>query len=129
MDFSEELRDLVYKVVDDGKITKKEREVLHKRAEKEGIDIDEFDIYIDQLAKDCQLSFFYKYPFIEKLIKNPFFWFAIIALIGVIWDNISNSGIGLALIAGAIVSTLLYFMYLENKNKDNKDNKEEEEID
>jgi len=117
MNISEELKELVYTVVEDGKITKKEREVLHKRAEKEGIDIDEFDIYIDQLVKDYQESFLDKYPFIEKLIKNPFFWFAIIALIGVIWHNINNdSGIPIALIAGAIISTILYFAYL-NKDK------------
>ena len=45
--YSEQLEALIKSIIADGKITDKERAVLHKRAEAEGIDADEIDVYID----------------------------------------------------------------------------------
>lgn len=45
--YSEELESLIEAIVIDGEITEKERAVLHKRAEAEGVDVDELDIYVD----------------------------------------------------------------------------------
>lgn len=45
--FSEELEILIDAALADGVITEKERLILHKRAQAEGIDVDELDIIID----------------------------------------------------------------------------------
>ena len=45
--YSEQLEALIKSIIADGRITDKERAVLHKRAEAEGIDADEIDVYID----------------------------------------------------------------------------------
>jgi hypothetical protein len=45
--YSEQLETLIKNVLADGVITDKERAVLHKKAEAEGIDVDEIDVYID----------------------------------------------------------------------------------
>lgn len=47
--YSEQLEALVRSIIADGKITDKERAVLHKKAEAEGVDIDEIDIYVEGL--------------------------------------------------------------------------------
>ncbi len=44
---SEELNDLIIAALADGEVTEKERAVLRRRAEKEGMDVDEFDILLD----------------------------------------------------------------------------------
>lgn len=44
---SEELNDLIIAALADGEVTEKERTVLRRRAEKEGMDVDEFDILLD----------------------------------------------------------------------------------
>lgn len=47
--YSETLERLIQSVIADGVISEKERNVLHKKAEAEGVDIDEIDVYIDGL--------------------------------------------------------------------------------
>ena len=47
--YSEQLETLIQSIIADGFITDKERAVLHKKAEAEGIDIDEVDVYVDGL--------------------------------------------------------------------------------
>lgn len=47
--YSEQLEALVKSIIADGKITEKERAVLHKKAEAEGVDADEIDIYTEGL--------------------------------------------------------------------------------
>lgn len=50
--FSDELQMLIDAAIADGEITDKERAILQKRAEKEGLDIDEFNMLVDAcLAK------------------------------------------------------------------------------
>lgn len=50
--FSKELEEVIDAALADGVITEKEREVLHKRAQAEGVDPDELDVVIDgRLAK------------------------------------------------------------------------------
>jgi len=48
--YSPDFERLIQSVIADGVITDKERAVLHKRAQTEGIDIDELDVYIDGLV-------------------------------------------------------------------------------
>lgn len=47
--YSEQLESLIQSIIADGVITDKERAVLHKRAEAEGIDADEIDVYTEGL--------------------------------------------------------------------------------
>ena len=47
--YSKNLETLIQGVIADGIITEKERAVLHKKAEEEGVDIDEIDVYVDGL--------------------------------------------------------------------------------
>lgn len=47
--YSEQLEALVKSIVADGKITEKERSVLHKKAAAEGVDADEIDVYVEGL--------------------------------------------------------------------------------
>lgn len=47
--FSEEMEDLIKITLQDGVLTDQEKRVLIKRAEKEGIDLDELDVYIQSL--------------------------------------------------------------------------------
>ncbi len=47
---SEQLEALVRSIIADGKITDKERSVLHKKAEAEGVDADEIDVYVEGLV-------------------------------------------------------------------------------
>lgn len=50
--YSEQIEELIDAILEDGTITDKERQVLHKRAISEGIDPDEIDVIIDaRLAK------------------------------------------------------------------------------
>lgn len=50
--FSKELEEVIEAALADGALTDKERAVLHKRAQAEGVDLDELDIVIDgRLAK------------------------------------------------------------------------------
>lgn len=50
--YSKELEELIEAILADGVITDKERAVLYKRAEREGVDIDELEIVLDgRLAK------------------------------------------------------------------------------
>lgn len=50
--YSKELEEIIDAALADGVITEKEREVLHKRAQAEGVDPDELDVVIDgRLAK------------------------------------------------------------------------------
>ena len=53
--YPKELEELIDHVLADGVITAKEREVLHRRAEAEGINADELDVLIDgRLVKEQQ---------------------------------------------------------------------------
>ena len=45
--FSDELKQLIEAAVTDGKVTEKEMKVIARRAEAEGVDMDELEIYID----------------------------------------------------------------------------------
>lgn len=47
--YSEQLESLIQSIIADGIITDKELEVLHKKAEAEGVDIDEIDVYVEGL--------------------------------------------------------------------------------
>ena len=47
--YSQQLETLIQSIIADGEISEKERKVLHNRAEAEGIDIDEIDVYVDGL--------------------------------------------------------------------------------
>lgn len=49
MKISEDLKALIDATLADGKITKKEKKVLFNKAEKEGIDLDEFEVYLDSM--------------------------------------------------------------------------------
>lgn len=49
--FSEEMEALIEAVLEDGILTDQEKSVLVKRAEKEGIDIDELDVYIQSILQ------------------------------------------------------------------------------
>lgn len=52
--FSENLTSLINAALADGVITVKEREVLHKRAQQEGVTPDEVDVYIDGRLQQMQ---------------------------------------------------------------------------
>lgn len=57
--FSEELEMLIETAIADGEISEKERTILHKRAQKEGIDIEELDLIIDfRIAKKKGIKVF-----------------------------------------------------------------------
>jgi hypothetical protein len=49
MKISEELQTLIEATLADGKISKKEKKVLFNKAEKECLDLDEFEVYLDSL--------------------------------------------------------------------------------
>ena len=52
MAYSKNLEDIIDAALADGELTEKERAVLHKKAEQEGVDLDELDVVIDgRLAK------------------------------------------------------------------------------
>jgi len=67
MDISKPLQTLIDAALEDGKLSDKEKLVLLNRAEKEGLDVDEFEIYIESIChkrskqqKDDSESFFMK---------------------------------------------------------------------
>ena len=45
--FSKELEDLINYSLLDGEIGKKEKKVIYKKAEEEGVDFDELEIYLN----------------------------------------------------------------------------------
>ena len=49
--FSKEMEELINATLEDGVITDQEKAVLIKRAQKEGIDVDELDVYIQSLLQ------------------------------------------------------------------------------
>ena len=52
--FSKEMEALIEATLQDGKLTDQEKAVLVKRAQKEGIDVDELDVYIQSLLQKRQ---------------------------------------------------------------------------
>ena len=52
--YSERLENLIKAALTDGRLTEKEREILYKRAQEEGIDLDEFEMVLD--ARLVELS-------------------------------------------------------------------------
>ena len=54
--YSEELERFIQLVIADGEVSDKERGVLHKKAEKEGIDLDEIDVYVDGLIAEMKVK-------------------------------------------------------------------------
>ncbi len=54
--FSERLEFLIHNAVEDGQITEKERDVIIRRAQAEGEDLDEVDIYIQSLLQKKQMG-------------------------------------------------------------------------
>jgi hypothetical protein len=56
MEISEGFQVLINAAMADGKISKKEKAVLLKRAEKEGLDSDEFLMYLDSILHSSKLS-------------------------------------------------------------------------
>lgn len=67
--YSENLEKLIKSVIADGEISEKERAVLHKKAEAEGIDVDELDVYVDGLIAQ-QISAALK-PVAPTVPKGP----------------------------------------------------------
>jgi len=53
--FSDELNQLIETLVNDGVLTEKEREVIHKRAILEGLDPDEVDLHLNAKVHDIQM--------------------------------------------------------------------------
>lgn len=49
MNISKELQILIDAALEDGKLSDKEKQVLYKRAEKDGLELDEFELYLDSL--------------------------------------------------------------------------------
>ena len=49
--FSKEMEELIKATLEDGVLTDQEKAVLIKRAQKEGIDVDELDVYIQSLLQ------------------------------------------------------------------------------
>ena len=59
--FSKEFERVVEAAIADGTLTEKERDVLHKRAQIEGFDPDEFDLIIDEKL-NTRKTFFGRHP-------------------------------------------------------------------
>ena len=53
MNISSELRSLINASLTDGKISSKERKVLMSRAEADGLNLDEFELYLDSLVQEA----------------------------------------------------------------------------
>ena len=53
MNISSELRSLINASLTDGKISSKERKVLMSRAEADGLNLDEFELYLDSLIQEA----------------------------------------------------------------------------
>ena len=65
--YSKELEELIEGALADGVITDKERAVLHKKAESEGVDPDEPDMVLDgRLAKKK-----IKYLYLQNRLSRP----------------------------------------------------------
>ena len=54
--FSERLEFLIHNAVEDGQVTEKERAVIIRRAQAEGEDLDEVDIYIQSLLQKKEMG-------------------------------------------------------------------------
>ena len=52
--FSKEMEALIAASIEDGILTEQEKRVLVKRAEKEGIDLDELEVYIQSMLQKQQ---------------------------------------------------------------------------
>lgn len=59
--FSKEFENIINAAISDGELTEKERDVLHKRAQIEGFDPDEFDVIIDERLEKRK-TFLGRYP-------------------------------------------------------------------
>lgn len=73
--YSQQLETLIQGIIADGIITDKERDVLHKKAEAEGIDIDEIDVYVEGLIAQSGKT-------IQKKIARHYNYDALIQEIG-----------------------------------------------
>lgn len=54
--FSERLEFLIHNAVEDGQVTEKESAVIIRRAQAEGEDLDEVDIYIQSLQQKKEMG-------------------------------------------------------------------------
>ena len=68
--YSEKLEQLIKSVIADGVVTEKERAVLHKKAEAEGVDKDEIDVYVDGLLALQPTKKGYNMELFDKLTKG-----------------------------------------------------------
>ena len=87
MEITEGLQKLIDAAVADGKISKKERAILLKRSEKDGLDNDEFNMYLDSLVikgprGENKIISFLKWVFAKKLRAITFFLFLIVIWFG-----------------------------------------------
>lgn len=71
MEISEGLQNLIDAALEDGKLTKKEKEVLFKRAEKDGLDLAEFELNLNAtFQKNKRTSKQGSEPFLKKTIYH-----------------------------------------------------------
>lgn len=54
MEFSKQLKDLIEIAIEDGKLDEKEKDVLFKRAQSEGVSSDEFEMYLNSRLNEIQ---------------------------------------------------------------------------
>lgn len=71
MNISKELQTLIDAALEDGKLSEKEKQVLYKRAEKDGLDLDEFELYLNAtFQKNKRTSKQGSEPFLKKTIYH-----------------------------------------------------------
>ena len=74
MNISEDLQKLIDASLADGKISSKEKQILISRAESDGLNKDEFELYLDSLAhsakKDSKGMVDKSMPFLKWLIAS-----------------------------------------------------------
>ena len=61
-----EIEKLIEMAFVDGQVTDKEREIILRKAEKVGLDVDEVEMYLEGFIKRMK-----SIVFIEKIIRNP----------------------------------------------------------
>tara|TARA_B100000768_G_scaffold109652_1_gene101675 strand:- start:319 stop:1104 length:786 start_codon:yes stop_codon:yes gene_type:complete len=98
MQLSEELKTLIDASLADGKISSKERQVLTSRAESDGLNKDEFELYLDSLAhstkKDAKGMVDKSMPFFKWLVAKKrrvaIAAFILLGILQVIFEMISG---------------------------------------
>jgi hypothetical protein len=132
--YSEKLEKLIEHMLADGVLTEKEKQVLMKAAEAEGIDLDEFEVVlearlydktqsqvknqvVDKRGQSDNLTGGFKQKLLDSISSNPALWkiMLVVVILGIVVLKMILSWIVTIVICLGIFAVLIYAIRTKSK--------------